>query len=378
MSEGFGTSGNSDDAANSDSTPAGVSRRNFLRDVAALTVTGSVLAGCARSASAASSGAMSSTASGRAGLASSIALKPTVDGIGVQLYTVADQLRTDFDGTMEKVAQIGYKQVEFAGYNNKTPEQVRALLDRLKLKSPSTHIGLDALRKDLDAQIHLAQVVGHEYITIPSLGRTETPMNTIDAWKRISDECNTMGAKLKSHGLKLAFHSHSSEFVDVGGGKTGMDVFISETDPSVFNFQMDLGWARVASQDPVKWFKKYPDRFCMWHVKDFENLRAAQDRETITLRNAAAATPRPASAAPPVAPAGGVARGAAGGAPPAPQPGRPCPVGSGDVDFRPIIAEWKVSGMRYFFVEQDGAAQWPGGSMASIATSYQTLRRLLA
>ena len=220
-------------------------------------------------------------------------------------------------------------------------------------------------------------------------------MNTVDAWKRIADECNTMGAKLKSNGLKLAFHSHSGEFVDVGGGKTGMDVFITETDPSVFNFQMDLGWARVASQDPVAWFKKYPDRFCMWHVKDFESLKAAQDRETISLRNAAAATPRPTNAASAAAPGGGgggrgasggatpagvgVAggRGAAGGTPPAPQPGRPCPVGSGDIDFKPIIAEWKVSGMRYFFVEQDGAAGWKGGSLASIATSYQTLRKLL-
>jgi len=378
MSGAFGTSGNSDDAANTNDSPTGVSRRNFIRDVAALTVTGSVLGGCTRNANAASSGAISSTATNGARRVASIAMKPSIDGIGVQLYTVSDQLRTDFDGTMEKVAQIGYKQVEFAGYNSKTPEQVRALLDRLKLKSPSTHIGMDALRKDLDAQIHFAQVVGHEYLTIPSLGRTETPMNTVDAWKRIAAECNTLGAKLKSSGLKLAFHSHSGEFVDVGGGKTGMDVFITETDPSVFNFQMDLGWARVASQDPVAWFKKYPDRFCMWHVKDFENLKGAQDREAISLRNASAATPRPVNAAPPAAAGGAGGRGAAGGAPPAPQPGRPCPVGSGDIDFRPILAEWKVSGMRYFFVEQDGAAQWPGGSLASISTSYQTLRKLLA
>ena len=343
---------------------------------------------------------MSGTATSGSRRAASIALKPSMDGIGVQLYTVNDQLRTDFDGTIEKVAQIGYKQVEFAGYHNQTAEQVRALLDRLKLKAPSTHIGMDALRKDFEAQIHFAQTVGHEYITIPSLGRTETPMNTIDAWKRIADECNTLGAKLKSNGLKLAFHSHTGEFVDVGGGKTGMDVFISETDPSVFNFQMDLGWARVATQEPVVWFRKYPDRFCMWHVKDFESLKVAQDRETISLRNAAAATPRPANTAPSAATggAGAAGRGAGGGAPPAgvgggggaggrgaaggppsaPQPGRPCPVGSGDIDFKPIIAEWKTSGMRYFFVEQDGASGWAGGSLASIATSYQTLRKLLA
>ena len=85
---------------------------------------------------------MSATATGTAKRAASSAMKPSVNGIGLQLYTVADQLRTDFEGTIEKVAQIGYQQVEFAGYSNKTPEQVRALLDRHKLKSPSTHIGM--------------------------------------------------------------------------------------------------------------------------------------------------------------------------------------------------------------------------------------------
>ncbi len=309
----------SDDAAASGKTPT---RREFLRDVAALSLMGGVLAACANSATAGTSGAPK--------LAKSAARKPSVNAIGLQLYTVSDQLRTDFDGTLEKVAQIGYRQVEFAGYNNKKPEDVRALLDRLKLTSPSSHIGMDALRKDLEAQIHIAQVIGHEYVTIPSLGRTETPMTTVDAWKRIANECNTLGATLKSRGLKLAFHSHTGEFADVGGGKTGMDVFVAETDPNLFTFEMDLGWARVAKQNPVEWFKRYPGRFRMWHIKD---MQLAQ--------------------------------------------GKPVPVGSGEIDFKPMLAAWKDSGMEYFFVEQDGAAQWPGGSIASITTSYKNLRALI-
>jgi sugar phosphate isomerase/epimerase len=343
----------------SDHSDTTLSRRRFIVDATAFTLSGSLLASCARNAAAGTGAANVAVA----------AAKPSVDGIGVQLYTVADQMRADFEGTIEKVANIGYKQVEFAGYFNKTPEQIRAVLDRLRIKSASTHIAMDTLRKDLETQIRFAEVIGHEYITIPSLGRTETPMNTVDAWKRIANECNEMGTKLKARGLKLAFHSHSGEFVDVGGGRTGMDVFVTETDPSVFNFQMDLGWARVAGQDPVAWFRKYPNRFVMWHVKDFENLKAAQDREAVTLRNAATNTPRP-PAAPPASPDGRPAL-------PAPLPGRPSPVGSGDIDFKPIMAEWKVSGMRYFFVEQDGAAAWAGGSLGSITKSYQTLRTLV-
>jgi len=301
--------------------PRDISRRHFVRDVTALSLSGSLLSGCSRIPA---PGAAATNAGSGAR-----AVRPAVNGIGLQLYTVSDQLRADFDGTIEKVAQIGYTQVEFAGYSGKTPEQVRALLDRFKLRAPSSHIGMDLLRRDLEAQIQIAQTIGHEYITLPSLGRSETPMHTVDAWKRVADECNTMGQTLRGRGLRFAFHSHTAEFVDVGGGKTGMDVFVSETDAAVFNFQMDLGWARVANQDPVAWFTRYPNRFRMWHVKDMLNSR-------------------------------------------------PTMVGLGDVNFKPTFAAWKASGMEYFFVEQDGAASAPGGSLAAIATSYENLRKLLA
>ena len=324
-----------------------IDRRCFLRDLAIVGISASTV-GCSNRGTVGSpSPKLSST-------------PLTVDEIGVQLYTVSDALRQDFGGAIEQVAAIGYKRVEFAGYFNKSPEEVRAILDRVRLSAPSTHIGMDILRRDLPAQIAIAKVIGHEYITIPSLGRSETPMNTADAWKRVASECNEMGAKVKAAGLKLAFHSHSGEFVDVGGGKTGMDVFITETDPSVFNFQIDLGWARVANQDPVAWFRRYPGRFRMWHIKDFENLSAAQARQAEAFRNPSA-----------------LATGRGGGGPVS-QAGRPSPIGAGDIDFRPILAAWKDAGLEHFFVEQDGAAQWPGGSLASITTSYQALRKLLA
>jgi sugar phosphate isomerase/epimerase len=147
-------------------------------------------------------------------------------------------------------------------------------------------------------------------------------MHTVEAWKRVADEYNTMGETLKREGLKLAFHSHTGEYVDVGSGKTGLDVFIANTKPTLLTSQMDLGWARVASQDPVAWSTKYPGPFRMWHVKDFENLKAAQDRETITLTNAAKEQPRS-----PVAPGNATtaargARNAAGSPPAAPLSGR--------------------------------------------------------
>lgn len=303
-----------------------LTRRHFLVEVAALGGTAAFLSACARGAS----GAMPRAANGNAARA----VRPAANAIGLQLYTIGDQMRSDFNGALEKVANVGYKHVEFAGYFNKPAAEVRATLDRLKLRSPSTHIGMDLLRRDLEAQMSYAEIVGHEYITIPSLGRTETPMTTVDAWQRIADECNTMGQKVRARGLKLAFHSHSAEFVTVGEGTTGMDVFVRETDPAVFNFQLDLGWARFAGQDPVAWFKRYPNRFRMWHVKDIDSLAVAQK-------------------------------------------GKPTAVGTGAVDFKPILAAWKDSGLEYFFVEHDGASSWPGGSIAAIKTSFENLRTLL-
>jgi len=130
---------------------AAYDRRAFLRELAVVGVSASSI-GCF-------------TRAGNVGLpAVTRARTPlTVDEIGVQLYTVGDVLRQDFAGTLKQVAAIGYKQVEFAGYFNKPPREVRALLDGLGLKSASTHIGMDLLRSDLPAQIAIdARVVNEE------------------------------------------------------------------------------------------------------------------------------------------------------------------------------------------------------------------------
>jgi hypothetical protein len=133
-----------------------LNRRTFLFQLAAMTAGGSLLASCARA------GASASTASA----ATSSATSPNM--IGLQLYTVRDQLQTDFEGTLAKIAQIGYKNMEFAGYYNRTPEQVRATLDKLQLVSTSSHIGAPLMRQDAAGQIKAAKTIGQDYITMPS------------------------------------------------------------------------------------------------------------------------------------------------------------------------------------------------------------------
>ena len=286
------------------------SRRTFLFELAAIGLGTGVMSACAR-----------------AGVTTGV--RPaSIDMVGLQMYTVRDQLQTDFEGTVEKLARIGYRNLEFAGYYNRTPEQVRALLDRLQLFSRSAHIGAQLMRQDAAAQIRSAKTIGQEYITLPSynFGR-----EGLAGWRKGVAEFNQWGAMCRDAGLKLAYHNHANEFAPLEG-TTGYDVLVKEVDPQLVDFELDLYWARFADQDPVALFAKYPGRFTMWHVKDL----------VVT----------------------GTTKGMT-------------PVGKGSIDFKSIFARARESGMKYFFVEHDSAAQYPGGSLASVQASYDSLRQLL-
>ena len=124
------------------------------------------------------------------------ARQPNVAGIGLQLYTVRSLVDQDIVQTLESVAKVGYKVVEFAGYGKRTHAEIRAALDRLGMTAPSAHISLNVLRKELDAQVTIAQTIGHRYITVPSLGG-DMPV-TADGWKKMAAEFNQIGTKLQA------------------------------------------------------------------------------------------------------------------------------------------------------------------------------------
>jgi sugar phosphate isomerase/epimerase len=256
---------------------------------------------------------------------------PSANHIGLQLYTVRDQLEKDFDGTLAKVAQIGYTNMEFAGYYNRTPEQVRATLDRLGMISTSSHIGANLMRQDAALQIRTAKTMGQEYITLPSYPFARD--GGIDAWKKGAAEFNQWGAMCRDAGIRLAYHNHAPEFAKVDGGPTGYDVLMRETDPALVDFEMDLYWTAFADQDPLALFAKYPGRFAMWHVKDLQVTGGTKGM---------------------------------------------MPVGLGSLDFKNYFAHAGESGMKHFFVEHDTAANYPGGSLASVQASFSNLHGMLA
>jgi sugar phosphate isomerase/epimerase len=319
-------------------------RRTFLKSIAASGVAFAAL-GCATgSATSGAAGAPASRAA--AGIPSGLGNR-----IGVQLYSVRDRMEKDFTGTLEGVAKIGFKEVEFAGYYNQSPEQVRSLLDRLGLRAPSSHIPLADISKDIPGQVKAAKTIGLEYITVPALFQPLMGKVTPDFWPKTAAEFNRVGKALKAEGLGFAYHNHSFEFEKLPDGRTGYDVLLAETDPAFVNFELDLLWATVAGQDPVAMFQKNPGRFVMWHVKDVKGVDAAR----------ATATSTEGSTIQKLQKIGGSLAA----------------VGTGDIDFKRIFAAANVSGMKHFFVENDSAPQ-TASSLADIETSYKNLHQLLA
>ena len=244
--------------------------------------------------------------------------------IGLQLYTVRDQMKQDVAGTLAQVAKTGYREVEFAGYFDKTPAQIRALLEKNDLRSPSAHIPLQQVNSDWARTAAAAKTIGHEWIVIPWLDEDQRG-KTADDWKRLAENFNRAAKQAHEAGLRFAYHNHWFEFAPVGG-QVPYDLLLSETDPRLVDFEMDLYWITKAGGDPLAYFAKYPGRFKLVHVKD----STAKPKQAIA------------------------------------------DVGSGVIDFRTIFQHSKQAGIQHYFVERDDAPD----PFASIANSERYLSKL--
>ena len=258
--------------------------------------------------------------------------------IGVQLYTVRTVLEKDFDGTLAKVAAIGYKEVEFAGYFNRPPADVRDTLKRLGLAAPSAHIDYASLATGkLAPIIDAAKTIGHEYLIVAFLD--ESLRKEPDSWKRIAETFNRAGEQIKKAGLQFAYHNHHFEFAPADG-TLPYDTLLASCDPDLVKMEMDLCWITIAGKDPLEYFSRYPGRFPLVHVKGFRGK-------------------------PP-----------AGGATVPFEVAMPniTEVGSGgdSIDWKRIFARSDQAGIRHYFVEHD----IPKEPLESLKDSYEYLSRL--
>ena len=273
----------------------------------------------------------------------------SIDRIGLQLYTVRAAMKTDFEGTIAKVAATGYKEVEFAGvfdpkggYFGRSPKEVRAILDKNSLAAPSCHAGYDVVEKRWPEALEAAQIVGHSYIICPWID--EKQRVEPDGWKRAAELFNKAGEASKKTGIQFGYHNHSFEFdpAESLGGKLPYDYLLDETDPKLVTMELDLCWISVAGKDPLAYFDRHPGRFPLVHVKDWIKDPNATD----TYKGATGSS---------------VKIG-----------GRLADVGQGTIDWKRIFAHSERAGIKHYFVENDE----PKSAFDAIKTSYDYLAKL--
>jgi sugar phosphate isomerase/epimerase len=198
-----------------------------------------------------------------AGLPAATARRGTAPGI--QLYTLRSLMANDFEGTLEQLAEIGYREVETHSYFGRSPELVRGVLDRLGLTSPAAHYGSAALRDDLDAIIDAAGTIGHRYLICPHPGFL--PYRTLDDYRAMGDFFSEIGARCAAHGIRFGYHNHQFEFEPIDG-EIPMFTMLDEADPDLVVVELDLFWTVHAGYDPVAVIDRYPGRIHAVHVKD--------------------------------------------------------------------------------------------------------------
>jgi sugar phosphate isomerase/epimerase len=235
---------------------------------------------------------------------------------GLALYTVRTEMGKDARATLKAVSDAGYVNVESAGYNNGkfynlSPADFKALLAEMKLNPISAHQG-SATLDNIDQQIADLKAAGFKYFVIPvppmglfTYDAVNKKLGMKGGAKNLADILNKMGEKCHAAGLELLYHNHDFEYVKDSEGIVTIDYLLENCNPKYVNFQMDLYWVTKAGADPVEYFKKYPGRFKLWHVKDMDDQ------------------------------------------------GRFAPVGKGHIDFKRVLANAKLSGMKYYYVEQD-------------------------
>ena len=262
---------------------------------------------------------------GSAGGGRAQAGKRHLGAIGLQLLTVSAEMKKDWKTTLKKVAEIGYKHIEFgAAYGESVPE-FKAFVNGLGLQCFAGGSSIGEWKKSPEKIIESSLELGKKWLMCywPWEGSTEN--KTLDDWKRMAESLNPIGEMVRKAGLGFAYHNHDLEF-KITEGKIPYDVVLQNTDPSLVGMMIDLYWIEKGGQKSIPYFEKYPGRFPIWHAKDMD--RTAE-------RSFAC-------------------------------------VGRGIIDFPAIFAKADLAGMKHVFVEHDK----PANGIECARVSFEYLKNL--
>ncbi len=247
---------------------------------------------------------------------------------GLALYTIRDAMRENSVAALAAAGEIGYDWVEAADHGDGKfyglkPKEFGKLVKKSGMAPISSH---SALRLgNYEQMIDDAAEAGMQYIMLPSLPGEWS--GSVDGYQRAADFFNKAGERCKKAGIRFGFHNHQVEFLEING-RVPYDILLELTDPKLVTFEIDLAWITAAGKDPVAYFRKYPGRFEVWHMKDL-----TPEKQDATL-------------------------------------------GEGIIDFKPILAETRTAGMKYWFLEQDNCRTHTPMESIKISRDYY-LKKLL-
>jgi sugar phosphate isomerase/epimerase len=187
--------------------------------------------------------------------------------IAAQLYTVRDFTQTaeGIEESLKKVKEIGYDAVQVSGFGPIDPEKLKELLDEIGLEVCATHIGFDRLKNDLDSVIKEHKLWGCKHVGLGIM--PEEYRDSAEGIRKFIKEITPIARKIKNNGLQFIYHNHNVEFAKYGD-KTGMDILFEESDPEVFDFEIDTYWIQAGGADPAEWIRKVNNRMNVVHFKD--------------------------------------------------------------------------------------------------------------
>ena len=277
------------------------SRRNFLKTSGALAVGSLLISDLVRAAS-----------------------RKSVTDVGLQLYTVRNEMLNDNVGTLKKIASLGYKEIESAGsekgsYYGFKPAEMKKVCNDLGMTLRSGHVHYDAKwQQTIDDAVES----GQEYLIVSVM---PTKGQTVDNYKSVAETFNKAGEACKKSNITFGYHNHDSEF-EKDNGKVLYDVLLENTDPRFVKMEMDLGWVIVTGNDPLAYFAKYPGRFPLWHLKDMD----MKEKHSVEF-------------------------------------------GKGGLDVKKMLENANKAGMKYFFVEQE---EYTGTAFDCLKSNMDYLKKL--
>jgi sugar phosphate isomerase/epimerase len=242
-----------------------------------------------------------------------------IDQVAVQMYTLRQAAAEDLDATLWRLADIGYKLVEFAGTYGNAPEDVAAMLERHGLRAPAAHIPYQRFDEEWDGVVAEATTIGYEWVIVPALPKREIDENLAAEY---IGKLNEFGRRAADAGLKFAYHNHAFEFDNVYGDDTTFyDRLIAGTDPDAVKLELDAFWVNRGGVDPARMLRDHGDRVRLVHIKDAQRGDAAVD----------------------------------------------VPFGEGALDWKAILDASDKAGVEYYVVEQDN----PGDAFEDVTVALR-------